>query len=666
MFLLKIRQKLSFLGKHQKLELFLMFVFVISLSLAIYFIFRTTGLFSRAGYSTTPISLITSEGKNVRISVDQNGNANTNKIIEGDAPTLIITGDNQPEGLNDIKFFVMKKTNPGGRPEKFGVSGAHGEWDLMPGLSSMYNRTWGSSKTGDQMLERHYAMLSAMGIKWIRIDQSWERVEPSEGNFNFTYVDKIVAAAKRNNLQIMMSLSYIPPWMYKQCKIPTLHTQSPIDANQNGSVYYNRFVRKMVERYKTNGTFDPSGGYGIKYWQIWNEPDSGFWTDCQTGQKGTVENPKIQTKYVAVLKSAYSVIKSIDPQAKVISGGLTHLKPADVLGSLYNQLGGIKSFDIIDVHSYETADLFSSKVSKLAQVRNSNQDASKEIWLSETSFGTTPGTFNDDSQGNYMKQLWGKFEELSPSLNLGKAFWWTTRGYFFSSAPNSKLVGENRHALFENNFYPRKLYFDMGEWLGTIKYKGEVSAKEVRNKVIEVTIPKDMLLEAGEYVIFYASPTKIVTARPFTLIVEKSPIPNCGNLVGSTIIQVNKRAKFTASFYSPQGNLNTQIVAVKDGDTNWTWMPENKKMTGNFAEVSFNWKPIKAGNYTVFCRAWNDGIAECRGDRQYVDQIPRYPCVGPTSSMRVTVVKQNTSFFRGRRSSSTDTNSNKAKVKITR
>jgi hypothetical protein len=236
-----------------------------------------------------------------------------------------------PSGTNDVRFYVIKKNSTTSRAYKFGVSGAHGEWDLLPGLVKRYNDYWGSNATGEEMLERHYAMLKAIGIKWIRIDQSWERIEPRIGEFEFANIDKIVAAAKRNDLKIMMSLSYTPRWQTKQCtsNATPVHFLSPIDTNLDGSQYYNRFVQKMVERYKPGGSFNPNGNYGISYWQIWNEPDLGFWTDCETGANGY-----IQPKYVALHKSAYSVIKTEDPEAFVLLAGLSHMKPVSALTNI--------------------------------------------------------------------------------------------------------------------------------------------------------------------------------------------------------------------------------------------------------------------------------------------------------------------------------------------
>jgi hypothetical protein len=420
-----------------------------------------------------------------------------------------------PNGTRNLKFFVMKKTTPDptkNRPEHFGVSGVNGEWDLHPDMVYWFNAYWGSKKTGDEMLDRNFAMLEAIGVKWIRIDQSWEREEPSQGIFDFQFVDKIVSAAKRHNLQIMMSLSYTPSWSYNQCSgkpASSPHFTTPIDLNTNGSAYYNRFATKMVERYKPHGMFDPNSGYGISYWQIWNEPDSGFWVDCKTGQVGNLQT------YAYLVRSVYPKIKAIDPNAKVIMGGLTHISPAQRLTSLYGFLPG-KQFDLLDVHNYEDVNSFARKITVLADVRNSKGDSSKQIWLSETSTVNNPGNPTDPTQSNYLKSIFEKFESLIPTGNLGKAFWWSSRDYWFG--PEAGQSSNPDNAIFNNNFYPRKVYFDLGEWLGTIKYKGEAPGIAIVNSgKINTVIPKNLLNETGDYLILYASSSKMVTALPLSV-----------------------------------------------------------------------------------------------------------------------------------------------------
>lgn len=247
-----------------------------------------------------------------------------------------------PDGLKDVKFFVMKKNGPTKRSEKFGVSGAHGEWDfLLAGISNTYWKGPPFNKDpviakkeredlGYKMLEKHYAMLSALGVSWIRMDFLWQRpeqpVERPDGNYDFTSFDKIFEVAKKYNLNVLSSLEGIPSWMQDQCpyvqEYKKLHNNqrpgaahwfSPSDLTKDGSERYNRFIRAVVKRYKPHGTKDPESDYGFRYWQIWNEPDVGYWKDCQTGKDGF--DPETYKKYADLLKSAYKTIKTVVTQS---------------------------------------------------------------------------------------------------------------------------------------------------------------------------------------------------------------------------------------------------------------------------------------------------------------------------------------------------------------
>ncbi len=114
-----------------------------------------------------------------------------------------------------------------------------------------------------------------------------------------------------------------------------------------------------------------------------------------------------------------------------------------------------------------------------------------------------------------------------------------------------------------------------------------------------------------------------------------NPIPNCTGLTGPSSVTIGQSATYTASFSSEQGNLGGEIDAGQGGQFKWT--PGNKPISGTSGSLSFTWTPTVAGTYDVFCRAWNDAVAECRGKANYVDGPPRYACAGPASSMSVTV-----------------------------
>ena len=116
---------------------------------------------------------------------------------------------------------------------------------------------------------------------------------------------------------------------------------------------------------------------------------------------------------------------------------------------------------------------------------------------------------------------------------------------------------------------------------------------------------------------------------------ENNPIPNCTNLTGPASLCVNSAGTYSADFSSAAGNLSGEINAGQNGT--FLWYPSSQAISGTSGNRSFTWTPNTSGTYDLFCRAWNDSIAECRGKAAYIDGPPRYLCSGPTSSLTVTV-----------------------------
>ncbi len=75
----------------------------------------------------------------------------------------------------------------------------------------------------------------------------------------------------------------------------------------------------------------------VNAWEIWNEEDSTAWWTGTPAQ------------YVGLLKAAYPAVKSADPSASVLVGGLTG-NDASYLQALYAS-GAQGSFDAVGVHT---------------------------------------------------------------------------------------------------------------------------------------------------------------------------------------------------------------------------------------------------------------------------------------------------------------------------
>ncbi len=101
------------------------------------------------------------------------------------------------------------------------------------------------------------------------------------------------------------------------------------------------FVFETVERYRPGGW--PLRRPGVRHWEIWNEPDYDlFW-------QGTVE------EYHRLLEVGYKSIKTADPEATVLLGGLAFYDKPDWLAAFLARAGGDRNrvyFDVFSFHHY--------------------------------------------------------------------------------------------------------------------------------------------------------------------------------------------------------------------------------------------------------------------------------------------------------------------------
>jgi len=156
---------------------------------------------------------------------------------------------------------------------------------------------------------------------WVRVFLGWNGLEPAEGAYNTAeianyqhFFNELPAGTK-----IDVDVWGTPAWANGGSS--NVATPPVDDAEYAGFVNYlaNAFHGRVTA------------------WEIWNEEDNrGWWI-------GT------PAQYVALLKAAYPAIKSADPSATVIVGGLTGNDGA-YLGQLY-AAGAEGSFDAVGVHT---------------------------------------------------------------------------------------------------------------------------------------------------------------------------------------------------------------------------------------------------------------------------------------------------------------------------
>ncbi|MBW8039637.1 MAG: hypothetical protein FVQ85_06515 [Planctomycetes bacterium] len=130
-------------------------------------------------------------------------------------------------------------------------------------------------------LEPILKKMKEAGIKWGRQDFTWRRIEKKKGQYQFQDYDRLVDTCHKYGLLLFGNLAYAPN--FHDPRTP------------EGVQAYCNFVRETVKHFAGK----------VKFWQIWNEPNGGFW-------KGT------PAEYARLLAAAGKSIHQANPDAKVL------------------------------------------------------------------------------------------------------------------------------------------------------------------------------------------------------------------------------------------------------------------------------------------------------------------------------------------------------------
>ena len=156
---------------------------------------------------------------------------------------------------------------------------------------------WWRPETAD----RDLGLMKAAGLTWVKQQFAWRDIEGAgKGVFDWENADRAVELANAKGIDILARMDNAPEWAAPGCYNPGKQSMGPAKNTQD----WLDFLTAFVTRYKGR----------IRAYEIWNEPNlSREWCN----------QPPNPAAYVALLKVSYAKIKSIDPNAMVISAGLT-------------------------------------------------------------------------------------------------------------------------------------------------------------------------------------------------------------------------------------------------------------------------------------------------------------------------------------------------------
>jgi hypothetical protein len=185
--------------------------------------------------------------------------------------------------------------------------------------------------------------MSEIETAWVRLPLSWRVIEPQNTTpENYTWpasFEQQLAALSAQHIRVVLLFGDNPSWA-------ATYLNGPIDLVDISEL--TEFMQAVVARYS-------QPPYNVKYWEMYNEPDNGNELFAEEGFGYFGDTPQA---YVDVLEAVYEPIKAVDPEAKVLLGGLAYdsWEPdGPFVQDFLDQVlisGGAAYFDLMNFHYY--------------------------------------------------------------------------------------------------------------------------------------------------------------------------------------------------------------------------------------------------------------------------------------------------------------------------
>lgn len=189
-----------------------------------------------------------------------------------------------------------------------------------------------------EIADRDMNQIKDMGFGWVKQQFAWRDIEgAAKGAFDWSRSDEVIYAANVKGLDVLARMDNAPDWAAPGCFDPSRNSMGPPRNTSD----WTDFLKAFATRYKGR----------VRAYQIWNEPNlAREW--CM--------RPPNPEEYAAFLKASYTAIKSVDPNALIISGGLTPtsadfdqaMPDMKFFARMYDAMGNNSDgyFDLLGVH----------------------------------------------------------------------------------------------------------------------------------------------------------------------------------------------------------------------------------------------------------------------------------------------------------------------------
>ena len=296
------------------------------------------------------------------------------------------------------------------------------------------------------MRDRQMAALNALGLKWVRVPLHWYHLEPQEGVYELAALDDTATQLAAHGLEALFCL----------VGSSRFATTAPVGTTDYIDVWPPRDNAEFADRLVRLAARYPM----VKYWQIWNEPNSpGFWQPQEDA-----------AAYAHLFTTAATALKTALPDRKAVMAGMMYFSVMPTSGKLMLQVlgesGDVSRADVVAYHPY-TDQPEGEPGTVLLETGNwlnagLRRFGAHEIWATEFGWSTYPGPvvmqslISEDEQADYLLRRLS----LMMTMDYDRVFWFALSDLDERAPPRDRFYG-----LLRRDGTPKPAYHALAYYL---------------------------------------------------------------------------------------------------------------------------------------------------------------------------------------------------------
>ncbi|TMQ07218.1 MAG: hypothetical protein E6J90_43915 [Deltaproteobacteria bacterium] len=192
----------------------------------------------------------------------------------------------------------------------------------------------------------------------------WPWLEDSRGHWQWQTLDRLIQLAEQHQIEVVLPLGLSPTWASARPAEPSAYGRPGFAAEPADLDDWRHYVESVASRYTGR----------VHVYEIWNEPNlARFYS-------GDVAH------MLQLCRTAYAIIKRVDPAARVVSPSATGSDGVRWLDR-FLAAGGADCFDVVGFHLYvwpEAPEAIVPLVAKVQEVLLRRGVADRPLWNTET------------------------------------------------------------------------------------------------------------------------------------------------------------------------------------------------------------------------------------------------------------------------------------------